>query len=253
MDQSLSLRVLTFNLLHHAESWPRRAPLVESELCARAPDIALLQEVAWPDEQAHALAASLSAASGHDYAVHVTGLLRPDGWQEGLAILSRFPINDAGELEVGGFGTIAQRLRVDREGHLLDVYNTHLNPHSTDLRYRQASALLAWMEGYPGAAGTIMGGDLNVIPPSGTVALFTARLHSAYAAVHGREPDHTFPTPFREQVRQRIGSVAFDYLFVSAAFEVVDVVRAFEAHAAGDPALYPSDHYGLAAELTLTS
>ena len=46
MPLSVAFRVLTLNLLHEPESRPERAPLVEAELLALAPDVVLLQEVA---------------------------------------------------------------------------------------------------------------------------------------------------------------------------------------------------------------
>jgi endonuclease/exonuclease/phosphatase family metal-dependent hydrolase len=252
---SLALRVLTFNLLHHPASWPRRAPLVEAGLCALAPDVALLQEVAWPQAQAHALADSLVRATGRAYAVHLTGLLRADGWQEGLAVLSRFPILAGEALAPPGSAAICQRARLDVPGGPLDVYNLHLDPHHDTLRHAQATAVLDWIA-LGGAPGVVVGGDFNAAPTGGTVSRFAACLRSAYAAVHGREPDRTFPTPFMDEKRGRPGPpprpATLDYLFVSPdSITVTAADLAFTAPAAGAPTLYPSDHYGLVADLRL--
>jgi endonuclease/exonuclease/phosphatase family metal-dependent hydrolase len=42
-----------------------------------------------------------------------------------------------------------------------------------------------------------------------------------------------------------------DYIFVNDRVEVHDGWLAFDRPGVGDPTLYPSDHFGLAATLTL--
>ncbi len=219
-------------------------------MCTLAPDIALLQEVARPDEQAHALAATLGRATGRGYTVCLTALTRADGWQEGLAILSRFPVVAAGDLEPPGSARVCQHARLDVDGRLLDVYNAHLDPRSSERRIRQAEVIMHRMMEPTPAQGVLLGGDLNAIPEGGAVGLLTAHLRSAYRAVHGNEPDHTFPTPLRERVRRRIGSMTFDYLLYSPrTLTPVSADLAFTSPAPDDLALYPSDHYGLVADL----
>ena len=261
MPLSVALRVLTLNLLHEPESWPDRAPLVEAELLALAPDVVLLQEVAWPNEQATALAAVLGEHTGHPYAVHLTAVIVPDRrrpgrqWQEGLAVLSRFPVLATEEPEVAGAVHVCQRVRLDMAGAALDIYNLHLDPYAPEGHQPQLAALLAWVDRYPDAAGIVLGGDLNAAPDSAAVTTATTRLRSAYAAVHGHEPDHTSPTPFglrrRKLAGRRLDPLTVDYLFVSPHVEVTKAERTFATPAVHDSLLYPSDHYGLIADLTL--
>ncbi len=262
MPSPTGLRVLTFNLLHDPASWSERATLVEAELLRFAPDIALLQEVAWPQEQATALAGALGRRTGHSYAVRLAAVVVPDRlypgrlWQEGLAILSRFPILTAEEPDIAGEVHVCQRVRLDVASIPLDVYNLHLDPFSPEDHRAQLAALLALVEEHSDTSGVVLGGDLNATPESDAVALLTTRFHSAHTRVHGCEPDHTTPTPFGVRQRQRAGrSVIFqtlDYLFVSSHICVTSAELAFTRPAEHDPTLYPSDHYGIIAGLGWT-
>ncbi|HEY8489599.1 MAG TPA: hypothetical protein VIO14_01270, partial [Dehalococcoidia bacterium] len=75
------------------------------------------------------------------------------------------------------------------------------------------------------------------------------RLRSAYAAVHGREPPATFPTPLSREWGEF--SVVIDYIFVNDLVTVHDAWVAFDRVSAEDPRLAPSDHYGLAATVSV--
>jgi hypothetical protein len=69
---------------------------------------------------------------------------------------------------------------------------------------------------------------------------------SAYEAIHGQEPDFTFPTPLIPP--QELEMV--DYLFYDPnVFKVKTCVLIGAQSATNDAALYASDHYGLAAQV----
>lgn len=234
MIAPLTFRVVTLNILHDPPhlTWSKRAPLVEAGLIALQPDIVLLQEVAWPDEQATSLAAVLQASSGHEYTAHVTGLFATTGWQEGLAILSRFPYLEVSELVFPGAEAFCHRVRLDIYGKVVDVYNSHLDPYSEDRRARQITMTMDWMEEFHDADAIIFGGDLNGTPESAEIAPLNATLHSAYAATHGKDPDRII-----------------DYIWVSSPLDVRAADLALERPAADNPLLLPSDHLALYADV----
>ncbi len=255
MLESAPFRVITLNILYdpHQPTWSKRAPLVVSELCDLAPDIVLLQEVAWPEEQATALAAALSENTGLQYTAVFTGLLAPNGWQEGLAVLTRFPIVDYDELQFPRSEKFCQRVRLSVSNRVLDVYNAHLDPFSQDRVARQVQAILAWAGEYNDVDASILGGDFNATPDSGAISPMYTYFRSAYAVIHGESPDYTAPNPFRAEWRIREGLPveyrAIDYLDVSTALSVADARLVFTHPSADDLLLYPSDHYGLCADL----
>lgn len=205
MSAEVSFRVVTLNLLHESKhsTWPLRAPLVAEELSVLSPDIVLLQEVAWPNEQATTLSHTIGKTTGIEYAVHLTELLAANGWQEGLAILSRFPIVDRSALQFPGSEKFCQRVRLHVHGKTLDIYNVHLDPYMTKRVREQVQAILRWMETYLDTDAIVFGGDFNAPPHDEAITQLHPRFRSAYALVHGREPDYTVPTPFRIELRRR--------------------------------------------------
>jgi hypothetical protein len=70
--------------------------------------------------------------------------------------------------------------------------------------------------------------------------LLTTRLRSAYAEVHGTEPPRTVP-----------GNGVLDYILVNPLVVVLDAWVDFDRPSPTDPTLLPSDHFGLAAVLSL--
>jgi endonuclease/exonuclease/phosphatase family metal-dependent hydrolase len=246
------VRLVTFNLWHDALSWPRRAPVTARQMAALAPDIAAVQEVGIPDQQTSVLAEVLGRATDRRYTVAACEQRRPDGWVEGLAVVTHHAVEASDTIEVDGWGTIClwTRLRTpDRRA--LDLYNLHLNPHQSALRHRQISAVLDHAAGRQGSDARILCGDFNAAPDGGTVErVRRAGFASAHALHHGAEPERTFPTPLRAEVHARRPATCLDYIFLDpAALSVASCHLALNEPDPADPALYPSDHAGLVAEM----
>src|SRR5262249_9226929 len=109
-------------------------------------------------------------------------------------------------------------------------------------------------------------GDFNATPDTPEIALMRSRFVSAYAACHVCEPKYTCPTPLRKRkpLWRRLGRWlvnlcvhgslrgwrgTLDYIFVSRELTVRDCRLILTRPSATDPGLYPSDHFGIAAEL----
>jgi endonuclease/exonuclease/phosphatase family metal-dependent hydrolase len=159
-----------------------------------------------------------------------------------LAVLSRLPVDGrAARLRLRGQSRVAQRVTVATpEGGTLDVYNVHLADGDETVRARQARRLLEWMDERPDQPAVLMG-DFNSRPRSAPVQILTARLRSAYAEVHGREPPRTV-----------VGGGVLDYVFVNDHVAVLDACLAFDQPSPADPRLFPSDHFGLAVTISVT-
>lgn len=166
--ESRALTVVSANLWH---DWPQHrrqeerleqfARLVESENV----DVALLQEVSRrPDLHADewlaerlGMAYAYARANGHRGAI---------GFEEGLAIFSRFPLRDAALRHLsGGRASFTRRLALtaslDTPFGALDVFSVHLGLlpwHNAD----QVDRLLAWVGGRTSdRRPAIVGGDFN--------------------------------------------------------------------------------------------
>ena len=252
MSAQPGFRFVTFNLLHDAGSWPHRAMLVAHQLAALAPDIVALQEVGVPDEQTGPLSVALSAATELPYAIAARELHRPDGWSEGLAVLSSFPIEASDALAVDDWGDVCLWVRLRGPGaRAVDLYNLHLNPHRAELRHRQIVAILAWMAEHAGAGARILCGDFNAVPAGDTIRqVRDAGFVSAHAERHGADPARTFPTPLRPEVYERRAGACLDFIFVEpSVLAVRDCRVTLNRPDPNDPALYPSDHAGIVADL----
>jgi len=252
MSATPAFRLVTFNLLHDAGSWPARAPLVTRQLAALAPDVVALQEVGVPDEQTGPLSTALSAAMELTYEVAACELHRPDGWSEGLAVLSSFPVEGSDALAVDGWGNVCLWVRLRGPGaRAVNLYNLHLNPHRAELRRRQIAAILAWMDEHPHDGARILCGDFNAVPDGGTVQrVRDAGFASAHAERHGADPARTFPTPLRPDVYERRAGACLDFVFVEPSLMAVRDCRvALDQPDPSDPALHPSDHAGIVADL----
>lgn len=250
----MNLRLVTYNLLHHAASWPERAPHVIRGLTALAPDVVALQEVGVPDRQTEPLVTALAATSELPWSMATASMHRPDGWTEALAVLSAYPITGSDALDVEGAGTVClwTRLRLPSERGL-DVYTVHLNPHDAQLRHRQISGVLGWIDEQSAGRAAVLCGDLNAVPAGATVALVRAAgFRSAHTERHGREPARTFPTTLRPDLFAQRPGVCLDYIFVRGDdLDVRDCRVALADGASGAESL-ASDHAALVADLTWT-
>jgi endonuclease/exonuclease/phosphatase family metal-dependent hydrolase len=256
-----NLRVVTLNLLNDLTDWPLRAALIVAELNALQPDLIALQEVVLPDNTAQWIADQLGG-----YSLHLTPKTGGRGRHEGLAILSRLPVEAPAGFSFEHQGRVAQRVIVRYAGQPWIFANAHLYWHPIDDRTRRAEvqALIEWL---PSPA--ILCGDFNAEPHYASISRVRQRFQSAYAAANGREPDYTCPTPLyrgpapRHAARRAALRVAgwldrrrnemwrgtVDYIFVDPAIEVRACRLAFDRPAQHNRRIYPSDHFGLMATL----
>lgn len=239
--------VATLNCRNRSTRWRERARLLTTQLAELRPDAIGLQEMRrWPN-QAGWIAAAVSVAGGPGYSVDraFKGGLR-SVW-EGVALLARLPVVERDSLRLRPQRRVAQFVRLLLpDGSPLDVYNTHLSWIGETARQRQAEQVLAWMDTRPGTAQVLLG-DFNAEPTAPSVALVRSRLRSAHADVHGREPEGTVPTPLRGGGRARV----VDYVFVNELITVHDAWVTFQAADPNDATLVASDHFGLAATVSV--
>ena len=259
------LRVATVNVLNDRSRWPERRTLLARELAALSPDVIALQEVT--DPLGHSTADWLGGEMG-GYSPYVCPKA---GWGrkwEGIALLSRLPVEHHETIELGGQQRTAQLVRVRVGGRTIVVADADLywpiGVHA--VRVRQVERLLAWVAASEPGAATIICGDFNATPGSPAIALMRRSFASAHEAAHGREPRYTCPTPLvvggrvrwavtRGLLRlftNRPGTTwqgTLDYIFVSPGVRVVDCGVILDRPSSDDPTLYASDHLGLMAIL----
>ncbi|HEX3177407.1 MAG TPA: endonuclease/exonuclease/phosphatase family protein [Methylomirabilota bacterium] len=275
-ESSTPLRVVSFNLLHGGPSsglWSddghldERLRLVTRELSRLTPDIVALQEssISRGRNVAARLAGDLGLHWAHASATRRVSGLRPIdtllvwamNFEEGPAILSRWPIV---EQEIYDLPRCAKfydprvvlRAAVDSPGGRLQVYSTHLAHDACQTR-RLAEILRA----HAGPLPALLMGDFNapesaewmqtLVREAGLVDAYRAANREASGATVWQRPGAPDPT-----VTRRV-----DYVFVvpgrQAATRVRDsrVVLSTPAQLANGTTLWPSDHYGVLADVVV--
>lgn len=259
------LKIVTFNILNDLTFWADRRPLIVQGFQELSPDIIALQEVALPHNNAAWLAKQLQG-----YSVHTCPYSNKRGQHEGLAILSRLPVESHAVLELGAQNRVAHQVIVRHENRRVLLVNTHLfwSPFDDPVRIGQVERILKWLSAHPNA---ILCGDFNATPNYRAIQVLKRQFASAFEQVHGHEPDFTFPTPLKRGPGLRhsarrlalgaIGKVSrapcpswcgtLDYIFVKPPIKAQDCQLVFNQPACDAPEIFPSDHRGLAATLSL--
>jgi endonuclease/exonuclease/phosphatase family metal-dependent hydrolase len=250
MDQ---LHVATLNIRNLADRWDERLPLILADMAALQPDLLGLQEVVYVLQQDRVIGA---AGAGRYESTR--------GWagrpEYGNALLVREPLAAATHERLDlGMTRSAIRARVLLPGGSSVVaVVTHLHHVTADeaVRDDQARLLVEWLAGSGStddASATIVVGDFNAEPDEPTHArMRAAGFRSAFAEANGHEPEVTWPSGLEGPAIDTDGPPGcLDYIWVRGAVSVESCRLAFDRPAVGDPGLYPSDHVGLSAQLSV--
>jgi endonuclease/exonuclease/phosphatase family metal-dependent hydrolase len=259
------VRVATINLLNDLSRWSERRPWLVSELAALELDLIGFQEVTSP----------LGYSTAHQVADDLGGyevfVCPKTGWgrsREGIAIISRLPVESHETLDLQSQQRVAQRVHV-RVGERPVVFangHFHWHPGAHGARVRQVERALDWLGTLTPDAATILVGDFNGTPGSPAIARTGVAFRSAHEVRHGREPEATYPSPLvhpwsvRSAVTSRLLHVfsnrpegswrgTLDYIFISPDIRVVACDAILDRPSPTDASLYASDHLGLAAAL----
>ncbi|QCO67507.1 endonuclease/exonuclease/phosphatase family protein [Luteimonas yindakuii] len=241
------LRVVTLNLYHDRGHWERRRPLVIDGLRTLDADVIALQEVlqkAGLRNQAEDIGAALG------YAVHFVSTDPPgQDHRYGNALLSRRPVLARSEARLQPLDdsrTVAH-LRIDVQGHAVDVFNTHL--HWTDdgaaIRARQLDDVLAHVDRHDAGASVLMG-DFNAEADAPELqALARAGFVDVPAALEPAANLRTTLNPHYFERGRRI-----DHVFARGArLRPLATRRVLDA--AADDGTWPSDHFGVLAQFRI--
>jgi endonuclease/exonuclease/phosphatase family metal-dependent hydrolase len=262
------VKVVTINILFEMEKWAQRRELLVEGLAAQQADLIGLQEVKLPEDNSAWLAQQLNMP--YVQLVPSKGLDDKGFPYYGGAILSRYPFTQQDTLDLQTQGRVAQYVQVEVDGQPLVFCNGHYywypGPHPE--RVKQVQLLLDWLGKLPPDMPIVAVGDFNGMPETPAIALMRERFTSAYAAYHGHEPEYTCPTPLkkRRSLQRRVIKYlvnawihrnlrpwrgTLDYVFINQHLRVRNCQLIFTEPAPNDRTLYPSDHFGIAAELEI--
>lgn len=260
------INIVTINILSDLSRWTERRNLLVQGLAAIEPDLIAIQEVRLPQNPARWLAEELGFK--HLYLTPKAGI---ESSREAIAIVSRYPFERQESLDLGGQGRVAQYVlvKVDERHVLLVNGHFYWQPGESRARLKQIENLLKWLEDIPGDPPSVVCGDFNSTPETASIQRMRQHFASAYASVHGNEPEYTCPTPLprarRSQLRTLLGFFllirpkhlnptwrgTLDYIFVDPRLKVQDCQIVLDQPAPDNPKIYPSDHFGLHAKIEI--
>lgn len=252
------LRVMTLNMLHgfpEFEALDARLDLVAEEIRRLDADVVCLQEVPWTPLQGSSAARIAEKTGMNHVSFRANGNRFAILFEEGAAILSRYPLLDAHGSELSpraGFfeQRIALYARVDTPQGELGVVSTHLTNGSAETNRMQARALEQFVAEHA-PPSFVAAGDLNALPESPQIralsSLWTDSFAQAQPGALGATCCHrgirAAPAPLERRI---------DYLFVSPKTAVRSSRRVFaEPVSIRGGWLAASDHAGLLAELEI--
>jgi endonuclease/exonuclease/phosphatase family metal-dependent hydrolase len=243
------LVVATLNIRNLADRWFERLPLLLADMAALQPDLLGLQEVVYPMQQDRLIGA---AGEGH-YGTSRGWAGRPE-YGNSLLVKSTLAAADFDRLDLGHSRSIL-RVIVPVEGHRVLVAVTHLH-HLVEggtERDAQAAQLLEWLATAPATDAQVVMGDFNAHPNEPAAQRIRAHgFRSAFAEANGAEPPVTWPSGIQAPGMDVDGDPAcLDYIWVSGKVAVTSARLVFDRPAVGDPTLYPSDHFGIEARLSI--
>lgn len=258
------IKVVTINILRDLSHWEARSPLLVEGLTKLDADLLALQEIKLPDNNAEWLANQL----GYEH-LYMSSKTPPKDDREAIVILSRHPIRQQETLDLGSQNRVAQFVRVEIHGQPVLFVNGHFYcwPGNSSERFEQITLLLNWLESFSDGMPVVVCGDFNGTPDTSAIQLMRTHYASAYAAIHGSEPEYTFPTPLQDMskiqtFKQYVLNIAknrtfkpwrgtLDYIFVNNKVRVLECELVLNKPAAHNKKLYSSDYFGLAAELEI--
>lgn len=254
-------RIATLNIWHDSGPWPERLSLIRRELERLRPDVLGLQEVlrtlgagAATPETCQALAIAHGTGYHVAYAPAAPRGGRGPVWQ-GNAVLSRWPIRAQQVFPLPGADVAEPRALlyalIEAPDGDLPVFVTHLawEPHHGPLRLRQLAHVATQVD-LLAPAGVLVG-DFNAEPGSAELKrLADAGFVDAWV---DDGPGHTFDRVNDYAREADEPSCRIDYILVrgSAATAAGARLAFTEPNRAGGAPVWPSDHFGVVAEVTL--
>lgn len=241
--------LVTLNLYHDRDDWPRRREQIVAELRRLQPDAVALQEVLQHEDLPNQ-AAWLANELGYDWHF-VTTDPPSQSRRYGNAVLTRQAPLELGETllhpledhRTAGF------VRVLAGGRPLNLYVTHLYwaPDGAETRARQLADLMAYIEATSAGAPSLIAGDFNAEADAPELHPLRERWIDAWTALHPHVPlaEATTLNPAYFTVPARV-----DHVFVEAGrLKPVEARLLFtEPDAEGT---WASDHRGLLVRVRL--
>jgi len=181
-------RMTTLNLEQNHKRWDVRRELVIDQLVALQPDVVALNEICLSLQTGRWLQRAARERLGVPFALVQQSKVNGSSLIDGEALLTRYSVVETANWDYRTLDAVAQVVRLDIEGRLLDVYVTHLYRSRGDdaLRLYQVQQLLAWIQTRDDVEAQVVCGDFNA----------TLEMPSAQLMASVFRPTQTAPTAY---------------------------------------------------------
>jgi endonuclease/exonuclease/phosphatase family metal-dependent hydrolase len=241
-----TLTVVTLNLWHDQQEWPKRLKVILAEMRRLRPDVLCLQEVLQTPNLRNQAATLGDSLGCHLQFATVDGPERPKRY--GNAILTPHPIlvGNARNLAPADDYRAVAHVRFAWRGRAVDAYSTHLHhtAQGGSIRATQIRHLLAYIDSTRGDGPMVVAGDFNCELGSPEMNLVTPRYDDVFHAVHpkaSRAEARTFNPRFG------VDPGVIDHIFVErrGARRLVPLEGAVIFNSVGPDSVWASDHFGV--------
>ena len=244
----LTLTLVTLNLYHDKDDWPRRRVQIVETLKALQPDAIALQEVL-QHEHLRNQAEWLATELGYDW--HFVSVDPPDAVRRyGNALLTRLPVLARDQQALSPFddSRTVGLLRVELQGKPINLYATHLH-HTGEggaIRKQQVDDLMAFIAATTRGFPSVVAGDFNSAAGSQELGALRENFVDTYGSLHAGADATTSSTLNLHYFKP----ARIDHVFYQRSTFKPKSARIILNHADAQ-GIWPSDHYGLQAELQL--
>lgn len=248
------LSVLSYNIETDDGDWPARFAYILEQIRKKDIDVIGLQEViqrATLDNQAMQMADSLGFYYYFD-SVDPAG----NAHRYGNAIVSRYPITETNFRALNPTDRFRKALhaRLDVNGHVVDIYNTHLHHVMLDthIREEQIADLLDFIAITRSGEYAFLTGDFNANPDWAEMQPIYKEFTDTYPLFHENhlDPEHGTLNPRMGHQQRRI-----DYVFFSANSmeRIIPLSAEIILDRVHQNPRMESDHFGVLARYDLLS
>ena len=246
------LRIATLNLEQNHKCWQTRREFIVEQLGDLKPDMLALNEIHIPEQTGRWLQGAAADRPNLRYALLQQSKVGDDSPIQAEGLLTQYPVIETANLDYRSHNCVALAARFEIDGRLLDVYVTHLIAAKVEdaARQYQVGQLREWIRTRADADFAVVCGDFNAAPDQPSIRLMSGAFR----------PTQTQPTAFTP-LQEPGGSPThpewerfdrcIDYIWVTESIKVRASGLCFNKPAPDNPALWPSDHVGVWADLEL--
>ena len=246
-------RIATLNVEQNHKCWEARRELIVQQLGELRPDMLALNEIHIPEQTGRWLQHAAAERLQMKYTLLQQSKVGEDSRTEAEGLLTRYPVIETASLDYRSHNCVALAARFEIDGRFLDVYVTHLIAARVEdaARQYQVGQLREWIRTRDDADFAVVCGDFNAAPDQPSIRLMSGAFR----------PTQTQPTAFTP-LQDPGGSPShpewerfdrcIDYIWVTESIKVQASGLCFNRPAPDNPALWPSDHVGVWADLELS-